>query len=203
MSQPIRPARGERPRTDRPRADRPRAGRPRGETLRPEPGRPESGPVQDRAEPGRDRAEAAREGRAEPGRDRAEPGVGTPPAAATRDAPAPAAVPSVDATLTAAEAAATPARRFLLAHTAALQVAALVLSRRRADVSGRPGAWAALTRVAPELGEWAAYFDALALKRRAVEAGAVGLVTSREADDLIRDAHAFARAAGVRVGAHG
>ena len=58
-------------------------------------------------------------------------------------------------------------------------------------------------RVAPELGEWAAFFDALALKRRAVEAGAVGLVTGREADDLIRDAHAFAGAAGVRVAAHG
>ena len=111
--------------------------------------------------------------------------------------------PDVDATLAAAEAAQVPAQRFVLAHTAALQVAALVLARRRAKVSGRPGVWSVLARVAPELGEWAAFFDALALKRRAVEAGAVGLVTGREADDLIRDAHAFAGAAGVRVAAHG
>ena len=63
--------------------------------------------------------------------------------------------------------------------------------------------WGVLARVAPELAEWAEFFDALHLKRRAVEAGAVGLVTSREADDLIREVRSFAQAAGVKVGAHG
>ncbi len=111
--------------------------------------------------------------------------------------------PDVDATLTAADEARTPADRFVLAHTAALQVAATVLAHRRARVGGRPGVWSVVTRVAPELGEWAQFFDALQLKRRAVEAGAVGLVTSREADDLIRESRAFARAAGLRVGVHG
>lgn len=191
-------ARTERPRVDRPRADRPRAGRPREESVRPE----------------NDRTTSAGAGRA--GRPRTVT-AGT-PAAASPATPTTgvasgaevvpsdrgrAAEPDVDATLGAAEAAPTPGQRFLLAHAAALQVAAWVLTQRRARVSGRPGVWAVLVRVAPELGEWAAYFEALALKRRAVEAGAVGLVTGREADDLIRDAHAFARAAGMRVSAHG
>ncbi len=157
------------------RADRPRADRPRAD--RPRAGRPRTESV--RPEPARPDADR------DPGR--LPTGGG----------------PDVDATLAAAEAAQVPAQRFVLAHTAALQVAALVLARRRAKVSGRPGVWSVLARVAPELGEWAAFFDALALKRRAVEAGAVGLVTGREADDLIRDAHAFAGAAGVRVAAHG
>ena len=109
----------------------------------------------------------------------------------------------VDATLTQAEVALMPAQRFVIAHTAALQVAAWVLVRRRARVVGRPPVWGVLARVAPELAEWAEFFDALHLKRRAVEAGAVGLVTSREADDLIREVRSFAQAAGVKVGAHG
>ena len=52
-----------------------------------------------------------------------------------------------------------------------------------------------LPEVAPELGEWAAFFGALQLKRQAVQAGASALVTEREADDLVRDAQAFAAAA--------
>ena len=78
----------------------------------------------------------------------------------------------VDATLTQAEVALMPAQRFVIAHTAALQVAAWVLVRRRARVVGRPPVWGVLARVAPELAEWAEFFDALHLKRRAVEAGA-------------------------------
>ena len=164
----------------------------RAERLRVEPPRTDR-PRADRPRAGRPRTESVRPEPARPDADR-EARVEWRPGAAE---------PDVDATLAAAEEAPTPAQRFVLAHTAALQVAALVLARRRAKVSGRPGVWSILARVAPELGEWAAYFDALALKRRAVEAGAVGLVTGREADDLIRDAHAFARAAGVRVAAHG
>jgi hypothetical protein len=46
-------------------------------------------------------------------------------------------------------------------------------------------------QVAPELGEWAAFFAAGAAKRAAAEAGLSSAVTEREADDLVRDAGAF------------
>lgn len=103
--------------------------------------------------------------------------------------------PEVEAALAAAERAERPAERFVAAHVAALDVAASVLARRRARVKGRRSAWVAVAQVAPELGEWAQFFSALQLKRQAVQAGASGLVSRREADDLVRDAWAFARAA--------
>ena len=110
---------------------------------------------------------------------------------------------AIAAALAAAEDAERPAERFVAAHTAALQVAAGVLARRRARLSGRRSVWLVLAQTAPGLGEWAAFFGALQLKRQAVEAGAVGIVTSREADDLVRDVRAFARAAFREVGVHG
>ena len=45
--------------------------------------------------------------------------------------------------------------------------------------------------MAPELGEWAAFFAAGARKRAAAEAGLPSAVTEREADDLVRDAESF------------
>jgi hypothetical protein len=48
-----------------------------------------------------------------------------------------------------------------------------------------------LAEVAPELGEWAAFFSAGAAKRQAAEAGSSRAVTEREADDLVRDADRF------------
>jgi hypothetical protein len=57
-----------------------------------------------------------------------------------------------------------------------------------AEVDGE--IWLAITRQAPELAEWAAYFAAAAAK-----AGGAGLgqylISAREADDLVRDARAF------------
>lgn len=97
--------------------------------------------------------------------------------------------------LAAAEDAERPAQRYLAAHAAALRVAASVLAARRPRLNGRRGVWEVVAAVAPELGEWAAYFEALDLKRQAVAAGASGIVSSREADDLVRDAGAFADAA--------
>lgn len=87
-----------------------------------------------------------------------------------------------------------PSDRFLAAHLAALRVAAVVLALR-----ARPGrrdsrprnAWVVLAEVAPELGEWAAFFAATEGKREAVRAGATTLVSAREADDLVRDAQTF------------
>ncbi len=97
--------------------------------------------------------------------------------------------------LASAEQESTPARRFAMAHLAALRAAAAVLG-----VRGRPGgplarrprsAWTLLARVAPELGEWAAFFAAGAGKRAAAEAGITNAVSRREADDLLRDAGRF------------
>jgi hypothetical protein len=84
--------------------------------------------------------------------------------------------------------------RFGQAHLAALRTGAAVLAER-----GRPAAtrrrlisvWVLIEAVAPELGEWAAYFAAGAAVRAAVEAGAVNAVGLRAADDQVRAAKAF------------
>ncbi|HVK44581.1 MAG TPA: SAV_6107 family HEPN domain-containing protein [Micropruina sp.] len=104
-------------------------------------------------------------------------------------------VPAASA-LTQAEFAEQPAEKFLGAHLAALRVAAVVLAHRteprRAAPSTRPrDVWQVLADVAPEYAEWAGFFAASALKRRAVQAGAVNLVGTREADDLLRDVRLF------------
>jgi hypothetical protein len=87
-----------------------------------------------------------------------------------------------------------PSERFLAAHLAALRVAAIVLAIRARPRRGssRPrNAWLVLAEVAPELGEWAAFFAATEGKREAVRAGATTIITAREADDLVRDAQTF------------
>ncbi|MFT4296291.1 MAG: SAV_6107 family HEPN domain-containing protein [Micropruina sp.] len=98
------------------------------------------------------------------------------------------------AALIEAELADRPAQRFLLAHLAALRVAAVVLACRASGRggSGRPrDVWQVLAEVAPEYAEWAGFFAASALKREAVRAGAVAVVGAREADDLVRDVTIF------------
>jgi SAV_6107-like HEPN len=85
--------------------------------------------------------------------------------------------------------------RYAAAHLAALRTAAVVLADRTRPADPRirrpTSAWKLLTGVAPELGEWAAYFAAGASKRAAAEAGIRSAVTAREADDLVRDATIF------------
>jgi hypothetical protein len=85
--------------------------------------------------------------------------------------------------------------RYASAHVAALRAAAAVLAvRAKPAPSRRPvqrNVWVLLAKVAPELGEWAAFFAAGAPKRAAAEAGLTRAVTEREADDLLRDATAF------------
>jgi hypothetical protein len=59
-----------------------------------------------------------------------------------------------------------------------------------------------LAKVAPELAEWSAYFAAASATRAAAEAGVRRLVTTRDADDLIRQAAEFlalARQAAART----
>ncbi|MBK5308073.1 MAG: hypothetical protein JJD92_15415 [Frankiaceae bacterium] len=91
-----------------------------------------------------------------------------------------------------------PAERYATAHLAALRAAAAVLACRARPAgpgSGRrsrpTSAWVLLATVAPELGEWAAFFAAGARKRAAAEAGLPSAVTPREADDLVRDTETF------------
>jgi SAV_6107-like HEPN len=87
-----------------------------------------------------------------------------------------------------------PGERYALAHLAALRAAAAVLADRAQSVPGHRGrplsAWRLLVKVAPEMGEWAAFFAAGAARRAAAEAG-LPVVTLRDADDLLRQAEIF------------
>ncbi len=86
-------------------------------------------------------------------------------------------------------------QRYATAHLAALRAAAAVLAARARPVPGRRGkltsVWVLLAMVAPEMGEWAGYFATSAVKRAAAEAGIPRVVTTREADDLVRAAESF------------
>ena len=99
-----------------------------------------------------------------------------------------------------------PETRYARAHLAALRASAAVLAARARPTRSRRSsrvrsAWVLLSEVAPELAEWAAFFAAGAGKRAAAEAGLHGVVTEREADDLVREAETFlalvARSLGV------
>ena len=86
--------------------------------------------------------------------------------------------------------------RYALAHVAALRATAALLAARAQPVTPsrrrrQKNAWVLLAEVAPELGEWAAFFAAGADKRAAAESGSRRAVTEREADDLVRDADRF------------
>ena len=87
-----------------------------------------------------------------------------------------------------------PAERYAAAHLASLPAAAAVLASKARPGGARQGprsVWTVLPQVAPELGEWAAFFAAGATKRAAAEAGLAGVVSIREADDLLRDSASF------------
>lgn len=94
--------------------------------------------------------------------------------------------------------------RYATAHLAALRAAAAVLAVRAQPAHGRrsrmTSVWALLTRVAPELGEWAAYFAAGAARRAAAEAGIPRVVSARDADDLLRAAEQFTAVVEVALG---
>ena len=104
------------------------------------------------------------------------------------------------ATLVAAELTERPAERYLTAQLAAGQVAAVVIGARVSRPRPqRRNVWQVVRDIAPELGEWAGYFHAVQGKCDVVRAGASAIVTSREADDLVRDAYAFADAVEQRL----
>ncbi len=85
--------------------------------------------------------------------------------------------------------------RYAHAHVSALRATAALLAARAQPATPtrrrQKNAWVLLAEVAPELGEWAAFFAAGAAKRAAAEAGSRRAVTEREADDLVRDADRF------------
>jgi hypothetical protein len=104
-----------------------------------------------------------------------------------------------------------PQQRYVAAHIAALRAAAAILATRARRAgkgsSGPRSAWALLGRVAPELGEWAAFFAAGTSRRQvaelgAAELGAAGAITTREADDLLRDAQTFLALVETTLGRH-
>lgn len=91
-----------------------------------------------------------------------------------------------------------PLRRYPAAYLAAMRAAAAVLAvraRPQVPAARRRGAgrsvWQLLAEVAPELGEWAAFFASCSATRAAAEAGIARLVEQREADDLLRQAEQF------------
>lgn len=96
--------------------------------------------------------------------------------------------------LTAAEWEAASVERFTSAYSSALRAAAAVLA-----ASGRPhrgrarptSVWLLLPSVAPELGEWAAFFAAHSARHAAAQAGIGGRITARAADDLLRQSWQF------------
>ncbi len=59
--------------------------------------------------------------------------------------------------------------------------------------------WQLLGVVAPELGEWAAFFASCSDTRAAAEAGITRLVGRRDADDLLRQAEQFVALVGSLV----
>ena len=87
-----------------------------------------------------------------------------------------------------------PLMRYPAAYLAALRAAAAVLAvraRPRPRRGAPRDAWNLRAEVAPELGEWAAFFAACSDTRAAAEAGIARLVSRRDADDLLRQAEQF------------
>lgn len=98
-----------------------------------------------------------------------------------------------------------PGRRYASAHLAGLRAAAAVVAARAKPAprqrSKLTSVWDLLRLVAPELDDWAVYFAASAGKRAAAEAGIRGVVTAREADDLVRAATSFIAVVELALGA--
>ena len=94
--------------------------------------------------------------------------------------------------------------RYVGAHLAALRAAAAIVAVKAEPASPRrkrpQSVWELLPRVEPTLSEWAAFFAAGAGKRAAAEAGLPRAVSSREADDLLRDAATFVSLAESALG---
>ena len=104
-------------------------------------------------------------------------------------------------TLSEASVAATASQRYAYAYVAALRAAAALLAVRAQPSRGRPrSAWLLLPRVAPEFAEWARFFAACSAKRVAAESGSRVAVSTRESDDMLRDAGVFVMLVAEQLG---
>ena len=87
------------------------------------------------------------------------------------------------------------ALRYSRAQLAARRAAAAILAAWARPVGVRRhrprDVWQLLPQVAPALTEWAQFFTATAGVRIAAETGIPNVVTTRQADDMVRDAHLF------------
>lgn len=93
-----------------------------------------------------------------------------------------------------AERAVDPAPRFITSYLAALRAGAAVLAARGRPHRGRArpaSVWVLLEAAAPELGEWAAFFAANSAAQAAAQAGITRRLTTRAADDLLRQTGQF------------
>lgn len=100
-----------------------------------------------------------------------------------------------------AEWAGSAALRYELAYLAALRSGAAVLASRAQPRSLRTkpqGLWALLAATAPELAEWSQYFTVCGACSAALQESGAS-VSVRQADDLVRDAAAFAEIAARSV----
>jgi hypothetical protein len=99
-----------------------------------------------------------------------------------------------------AASAGSPNAMYIAAHLAAVRAvraAGAVISTRlspeRASTMRRPdNIWELLPAVAPELADWAAYFDAGTLRRTWAEHGQRAAVSAQQAEEMLAEARQFA-----------
>jgi hypothetical protein len=86
--------------------------------------------------------------------------------------------------------------RYIAAHLAAVRAAGAVISARLPPEQARmcrpSSMWELLPRVAPELADWAAYFDAGTPRRAQAERGQRNAVNAQHAEEMFTQARQFA-----------
>lgn len=86
--------------------------------------------------------------------------------------------------------------RYIAAHLAAVRAAGAVISARLSPEKARmrrpSSMWELLPRVAPELADWAAFFDAGTPRRAQCERGQRNAVNAQQAEEMLTQARQFA-----------
>lgn len=95
-----------------------------------------------------------------------------------------------------AASAGTPNARYIAAHLAAVRAAGAGISARLSPEQARmrrpDSIWELLPRVAPELADWAAFFDAGTQRRTRAEHGQRSAVNAQQAEEMLTQARQFA-----------
>lgn len=94
-----------------------------------------------------------------------------------------------------------PSDQYIQAHLATMRAAAAVVAGR-GGVTRRGSVWAALAAEAPELAQWAEYFEACARRRRRVEA-ALWRPTYHDSRGMLHHAETFLVLAQAALGVPG